>query len=1392
MNDGTRARVFLSLLTWIAAPAITSAADPTPFAAIARDYETGVRPLLTRFCTGCHSTDDQEGDLDLERFTSLEHVRRSPRVFLKVVEMLDNGEMPPKKKPQPSAAQRKQIRDWARAYLDAEARAGAGDPGSVVLRRLSNVEYNNTVRDLTGIDLQPAREFPVDGAAGEGFTNVGEALAMSPALLDKYVASAKGIAAHAVLLPDGLRFSARATRRDWTDEIVTKIRDLYRRHTAAEGSNRINLQGLVYDTNAGGRIPLEPYLAATLRYRDLRPPAGTPLAAFAVENGLSPKYLQTLWDVFEGQDPSPLIDTLRTRWRGATPGDVPALAAEIRAWQAALTKFNSVAHFKPWMVPVSPLAESQDLRLKLDAAPDAGEVVVRLVTREAGDGRAGDLVEWRQPRLEMPGRAPIALRDLRDGLRGLAAKRKTLGDAAWYLAAVEDARSLPAPIDVEAIAEEYELDPDMLAAWIGYLGIEGRGALKIDGLFTGRREKGGGFDFVNGWGVAGTPEVYANSSDKEAHIPGLVKPHGVVVHPSPTQNVAVGWLSPISGHAKVEARVVHAHPACGNGVSWSLELRRGGERRRLAAEDLNVGQTAKIPTLEKLAIQKGDVLSVVVGPRAGNHFCDLTEVDLTVTEVDGEHRAWVLSRDVSPDILAGNPHADTFGNKDVWNFYQEKITPEGGSKYAVIPGGSLLDRWRDEPERAERDRIAADLQRLLSGEPPAAGDQPDAVLHRQLSSPGGPLLGKLDFGRLAAESAAEGEPGPGDAPGLPRGAFGKHPLGHEVDATSLVTASPSVLEIRLPASLAAGREFVVSAAPDRTDGAEGSVQVQAVVGPAPPDPAGLLPGVPVLTRNGSAARARFEASLDEFRRVFPAALCYSQVVPVDEVVTLVLFHRDDEALERLMLDEAETRTLDRLWDELRYVSQDALRIKEDFGQFMEYVSQDGDVRLFEPLRKPITERAEALRRRMAETEPNHLAFLADFARRAYRRPLTDPERAGLRDLYASLRQQDLDHEAAFRLTLARVLLAPTFLYHAERAAEGTASRPVSDWELASRLSYFLWSTMPDVELFRQAAAGTLHEPAVLEAQTRRMLKDDRVRALATEFACQWLDIRGFDTHDEKSEQVFPDFASLRGAMYEESVRFFVDLFGRDGSVLDVLDADHTFLNDALARHYGIPGVSGPQWRRVDGVKAHGRGGILGMAALLSKQSGASRTSPILRGTWLTEALLGEKLPKPPKNVPQLPESELDTGGLTMRQITAKHTAVESCAKCHDRIDPFGYALEAYDAIGRRRVNDLGGRPVDTQAQLKDGTKFADLPGLRDYVLTKRRDEFLGHFCRKLLGYSLGRSVQLSDEPLLAEITRRMSRNGYRVQDAVLTVVRSPQFLLRRGLESPLEQEASNP
>jgi hypothetical protein len=540
---------------------------------------------------------------------------------------------------------------------------------------------------------------------------------------------------------------------------------------------------------------------------------------------------------------------------------------------------------------------------------------------------------------------------------------------------------------------------------------------------------------------------------------------------------------------------------------------------------------------------------------------------------------------------------------------------------------------------------------------------------------------------------------------------------------------------------------------------------------------------PIIVGEDSKSRERLLNQFDEFRQLFPAALCYTKIVPVDEVVTLTLYYREDDHLKRLMLNEAETAELDRLWDDMHFVSQDALALVDAYEQLWQFATQDADPSAFTPMRDGIMQRAEvSFRKLMKETEPVHVQAVLDFANQAWRRPISESERDQLTKLYHKLREQELSHDAAIRMLLARVFVTSAFLYRGERAQPGSAATSVNDYELANRLSYFLWSSLPDQELREAAAAGNLHQADVLRSHMRRMLSNTKTRRMAIEFGCQWLHIRDFDQLDEKSEQHYPEFKELRGAMYEEAIRFFEDLFRNDGSVLDLLDADHTFVNSQLAKFYGIEGLQGDDWQRVNGTKRVSRGGILTMAATLSKQSGASRTSPILRGNWVSEFLLGEKLPRPPKGVPVLPE-EVPTE-LTERKLTELHSSDPACMKCHQRIDGFGFALENFDTIGRFRAEDKSGHAIDTEVVLPDGTPVNGLDGLRNYLLNTRRDAFLRTFCRRLLGYALGRAIQLSDEPLIAEMMSQLQSHDYRFSVALETIVLSPQFRMIRGADAP--------
>lgn len=1356
-------------------------------------YRNQIQPLLKDYCFSCHSTAKHKGDIDLERFTNALEALKHPLVWPQVIEQLSLSEMPPKEKRQPTPIEREKMLAWVNRALEIAANARAGDPGPVVLRRLDNAEYTYTVRDLTGVaSLDPAREFPADGAAGEGFMNTGNALAMSPALLGKYLDAAKEIASHAVLLPDGFRFSAGVSRRDWTEELLVEIRGLYSQYADAGGAHQVNLQGIVFDTNQGGRLPVERYLQAALelrargfKRRALAPGEPWPqaLTATAAARGLSPKYLASLWNELNQAGPSPALAGLRKRWLTATPADAAALAGEIGRWQRALWKFSSVGQLgkaggpKAWMEPVNPLVAQQDVRLKLSAPTNGGPVTVCLIATDAGDGNAADFVEWRQPRLVAPGRPDLLLRDARDYIARTGARRvRILAATAQALAAAAEAESAPPGtlIDLNSTARRHQVDPEVLAVWFDYLGV---GAPADVNLFTNHLTLVGGHEFASGWGSPDTPSLVANASGEAVRIPGALKPHGVVMHPSPTLNVAVGWRSPLSGAVRIEAAITHAHPECGNGIEWFVELRRGRTRQRLGHGYAQGSKTVAVGPFDNVGVQRGDLVSVLIGPRDGNHSCDLTDVDFTVKSTGPTRGDWSLAADVSSDVLAANPHADAEGRPGIWSFYSEPIA--GGETGPALPAGSLLARWQS-AGAADKNRLADELQQLLATGLPDRNAGPDAALHRQLASLGGPLLAGA---RRAAAGDAPSATGSAEW-ALDPALFGRRPGGGAVDPASLCVQAPCLLEIPLPADLADGCELVTTAVLNRDGGAEGSVQAWAAAQrPAglTPDATGLAPDRPVLVCDGSAARSRMEQSFDEFRRWFPAALCYSKIVPVDEVITLTLFHREDEPLCRLMLDERQKACLDRLWTELRFVSRDALTLVDAFEQLWQYATQDADPKVFEPLRQPILDRAAQFRHELVAAEPAQLDSLARFASRAYRRTLTDDEAKALRALYDRLRADKLSHEDAFRLTLARLFVSPAFLYRLENAPDGPEPGLASDWELANRLSYFLWSSAPDDELRAAAESGRLRDPAALVAQARRLLRDGRVRRLAAEFGCAWLQVRDFETLDEKSERHFPTFAGLRSPMYEEVVRFFADAFQNNAPLDSLFDGDHTFLNEPLARHYGIPGVKGEEWRKVGAVRQYGRGGVLGFGATLAKESGASRTSPILRGNWVSEVLLGDKLPRPPKDVPRLPEDE-GSENLTVRQLVAKHSADPRCYGCHRRIDGYGFALEGYDAIGRARSADLGGRPIDLRSKAPDGTELDGAAGLRRYLLTVKREAVTRQFCRKLLGYALGRSVILSDHPLIAEMQRQMRSHDNRIDAAVEAIVRSRQFREIRGRE----------
>jgi Protein of unknown function (DUF1592)/Protein of unknown function (DUF1588)/Protein of unknown function (DUF1585)/Protein of unknown function (DUF1595) len=405
-----------------------------------------------------------------------------------------------------------------------------------------------------------------------------------------------------------------------------------------------------------------------------------------------------------------------------------------------------------------------------------------------------------------------------------------------------------------------------------------------------------------------------------------------------------------------------------------------------------------------------------------------------------------------------------------------------------------------------------------------------------------------------------------------------------------------------------------------------------------------------------------------------------------------------------------------------------------------------------------------------------------FSERAWRRPLAADEARRLRGFYVGLRREGgLDHERAIRALLARILVAPAFLFRAEPPAGGAGIVPLTDWQLANRLSYFLWSSMPDEPLREAAAAGRLRDPAELERQARRMLRDPKARRLATEFFGQWLGFYRFDRFQGIDTGRFPEFTDrLRAAMYEEAVSFFEYLVREDRPVDEVVFADYTFLNRPLAEHYGVPAgaAKGDAFVKVEGLAGCHRGGLLGMGAVLATTSAPRRTSAVKRGDWVLRRVVGTPVPPPPADVGSIPADEVLPDGLTVRQRLEAHRTNRSCANCHARIDPLGFALEPFDPLGRWREAYGDGRPIDPSGTLRDGAAVSGPEGLRDYL---RREEAKFHRTVgvKLLGYALGRPEMVSDRPLIERMTDGLARGG-RVSDLVVRIVTSEQFRNQRS------------
>lgn len=1264
---------------------------------LAQAYTGQIHPLMVTTCGGCHGAEPEDNDLDLAGFATSEALVARPAVLEHVIERLQIGDMPPREAPQPSEAEREQLLGWFNAALDAEAAARAGDPGPVTLRRLSNVEYDHAVRDLTGIDMRPtrAREFPPDAVGGEGFANVGDAMPMTPVLVERYLQAARDVAARAVLLPAGIRFSASPDRLEWTVEAEKALRAFHARYSGP-----------------AGEPPLERHLVATLRHRERLASGGaTALAAVAAEEKLNVPYLTALWTGLSGTSAALTEDVPRgVKWLEK----VAEIEAERQRRQATVRAGRQKID-ADWAKAKRVLAESKvdeegSVPFEQKVSVRRGEVLLLTVLPNKSHAADSTLVEW--------------------------TIRETSGaERTWSVADL-----VPDLLQGNPWQDKHEARWSFLETTKGPV------------LLTQKRDMNAGRAEVKSWSLGAEPSVFVNSAAEDVPVWTKLPARSFFVNPGNNRPVAVAWTSPIDGEVVVSGRVADVHPGSSDGVSFELAQIASPELGQALAD---LGTDLNLPS---------------AGPPPA-----------TLALVRDKWRA--ATTDPKPVMQA----IKTLQDRLFWNNY---------GRHKVLAVGNGVPAWVDMLRVVASEQVQGaarePLFRLVSRQVSPAQPGTFVVWDRlRLEGGDGPTLVLAEHPELRAAVEA--------ACGL---RFGQHPQGRPVPPAALVMEAGSEVRIdlqKLPAplvkSLTLPRFIRADVSLDAGSPETATVQALLLAEPDfkdPNDPKRIDPGRinPTSWRSGdpliadepeprvaqivhprvAAERARPAA---EFRGLFPPAVLFEPIIPRDAQASLFTFHREDEPLRRLLLDETGRAELERLWSELHFLSEDAPAntLNHVFALSL-YASKGEASMLFfiQALADRLKRDDEAFLADQAAAEPRHLDALLAFAARAWRRPLGADERETLLASYHADRAEGTKHDPALRATLARVLSSPWFLYRVEEPGPGPRWQPVSGYSLATRLSFLVWDSIPDEPLL--AAAPRLHEPAVMEAQLRRLLADPRSRGMAEEFGARWLGVRDFVANHGRSAKDFPEFtAALRDALAEEPVRFFEDLLVNDRPVIDLITADAVVVNDVLAKHYGIPGVTGPEWRRVEKVAAHGRGGLLGFGAVLAKQSAAARTSPIKRGAWVVQ-MLGERLPNPPAEVPPLPETP--PAGLSVREITEFHTKDPRCSGCHSRIDPYGIALERFDALGRLRpAGDL--KPGETRATLRDGTVIDDATGgLRSYLAGPRRDDLLRALARKLTGYALGRAALPSDRPLVDTLMKTMADGG-RWSDALLVIVQSEQF-----------------
>ncbi|MDA1054010.1 MAG: DUF1592 domain-containing protein [Planctomycetota bacterium] len=1092
-------------------------------------YTAGVLPFVQKYCVECHTGEKAKGELDLTRFAKSSDVAASFRRWNNVIEFIRGGEMPPEDAEQPTIDESEAFVSNIEAILVAEATKNAGDPGVILPRRLSNTEYDLSIRELTGVDIRPTKDFPADPAGGEGFDNTGEALGMSPNLLKKYLAAAELVANHLVLKTAGISFAPYPV-------------------TSYNERKKLTEQAIInfYESHAVDTLK---YLEAAWRYRHRGgDQQEVSIQQWAESQGLSANYLAIVWKTLaEATSPSSFLQELGQVWE-----------------------------------------------------------------------------------------------------------------------------AVPAPVDTSNRPSE------LLAL--------------RDFVEFGRR-------------VISAPE------------PQLI------------------------------------HASAGNWPISHLDFRA----KTAAVRDKFDAGSLKNETLLRIV----RVSAPAANDKAPQSYSAFIRID------------------------------QAFSDSDDFVIFKRPVF----SKADRLPNN----------EAEEKEHEVLSLRSLL--------EESNSDLVNALG-------------------------------------FGKHPAGGEIDPESFVVKAPSIIEIPITVEMQRkldGKHLLVQCQLDPERSKEGSVFVQHSV--REPAQSKFGNGVELLIYRDSEATRKLAESAAVFCNAFPNRFCY-----VDSGRGLAAgfhlvegFFRDDRPLVEKVLDDKENAELNQLWRELDFVTQSAESLLRGFVWFERserevlhdkrfdflrsedpelvenslltkfeklYLDKMGIKRVddtleaespdhkyemihgfFQQIRQGLTLQKDL----MKLAEQRALTDLEELTRRAYRRVLSAPERESLHSLYGKLREDGQEVEAAIRGVLTAVLMSPEFCYRYQSVPDGKGIYPLSDNDLASRLSYFLWSSSPDEELLTTAAAGKLQDEDELLAQTRLMLKNEKISAFAREFFGQWLRYRDYLSKDPINAEAFPGYDDrLREAMFDEPVRLATYLIQTDQPITDLLNSDMTFVNRALAKHYGgeleqqyqemsKTSADDQAWQAVTGLKAAGRGGLFGMAVILTKNSAGERTSPVKRGFWSVHHLLGQHFPPPPADVPKLPATE-NGADRTIRELLAAHVADAQCVLCHKHFDSLGVAMEGFDPIGRSRTKDRAGRPIDNVAELPNGESATGIPGLIDYIEQHRRQDFVRTMCRKFLGYALGRSVKLSDQSLLEEMEMALEKNGYRFSMLFEVVVRSPQFRQQRGRDFSFRED----